>query len=850
MSSLSFPLPALRPLAAALFAVLTLAGAPSRATVATGAMAVPRMMHQASAMQDGRVLVSGGFAKPGTPAYASAEIYDPASGAFSPIAPMLTSRVYHAAVTLSDGRILAMGGWSGSSLNPTNTAEIYDPVSGQWSATGNMNVARGRTSARLLNDGRVFVMNTDAYSGVAYAEVYDPQTGLFVKTGNMVGVTGWHGLVVLADGRLLKVGGYGPQDGYSNRAEIWDPATNQWSATGSMSEMRQDFRPVLLADGKVLVAGGRNQMSLKSTEVYDPATGLFSAGAPMADYFESDSSTTLANGDLIFTGAYTKNLMHYESATGLWNVTGPKRASARETTVSRLPNGKLLLAGGAALNDATTYAALWSQACAMQKIALTSASQAVGGDGGLLSWTVTAAPGCEFETADLPAWLTPVTAAPMHMPEAGSMPVSFNAAPNMSGATRSATLLVGNNAATLTQAVSPTCPSMPTLGPISMHRSYSTQGSLTVSAAASCPWRISAVPAWVTLTSAANGQGNGSVTYTTIANTGPQRSGSGQIEALGATSTFTMSQEALPLCPTYATLTPSNLVMSASASSGSVSVSAPATCPWTVSTFPSWLTITGGSGTGNGSFSYAAPANTGAARSGSGSVTGPGVSSSFNVSQAAPPCATWSVTPSSASFPAAGTTGSFAVTAASTCNWTLGTLPSWMSTSSATSGTGNGSISYAVAANTGTARSATATLTGSGPALTLSLNQASGVVVTCGATPISTGVPVNGLLQTSACTSGARGAGYYTDRYTFNGVPGQLVTILLTSPAFDTYLYLKNPGGSVIKSDDDGGGGYNSRIPASSGSFMLPAGTSGVYTIEVTSYGQYKTGTYSLSFTQ
>ncbi len=105
------------------------------------------------------------------------------------------------------------------------------------------------------------------------------------------------------------------------------------------------------------------------------------------------------------------------------------------------------------------------------------------------------------------------------------------------------------------------------------------------------------------------------------------------------------------------------------------------------------------------------------------------------------------------------------------------------------------------------------------------------------------------MLQSSACTGGARGAGYYTDRYTFNGAPGQQVSILLTA-GFDTYLYLRNPAGTVITSDDDGGGGYNSRIPAGSGMFTLPAGTSGVYTIEVTSYGTYKTGAYNLTLTQ
>jgi hypothetical protein len=114
-------------------------------------------------------------------------------------------------------------------------------------------------------------------------------------------------------------------------------------------------------------------------------------------------------------------------------------------------------------------------------------------------------------------------------------------------------------------------------------------------------------------------------------------------------------------------------------------------------------------------------------------------------------------------------------------------------------------------------------------------------------TGISVGqTPVNGNLATTDCnnSSMARGAGYYTDRYSFSGSAGQQVYILLTSTVFDTFLYLRNPSGTVIAQDDDGGGSTNSRIPAGSGYYGLPS--SGTYTIEVTSYSSGKTGAYTL----
>jgi len=115
----------------------------------------------------------------------------------------------------------------------------------------------------------------------------------------------------------------------------------------------------------------------------------------------------------------------------------------------------------------------------------------------------------------------------------------------------------------------------------------------------------------------------------------------------------------------------------------------------------------------------------------------------------------------------------------------------------------------------------------------------------CPATAISVGQTVSGSLSSGTCTSWYRGSAYYAARYTFSGTAGQAVYILLTSSAFDTYLYLIDPAGRVVAEDDDGGGGLNSRIPAGSGSLVLPS--TGTYSIEVTSYAPYATGEYRLS---
>jgi len=835
-------LPQLRQIAAAtLLACVTLS---AQAQITTGAMTAPRMFHQASTLADGRILVTGGAASPSTAVLSSTEVYDPVAGTFMTMAPMLVAKREHAAVTLKDGRVLVAGGMTPASTF-SSFAEVYDPSTGQWTATTPMNTAYFRSMARLLPDGRVMVASRDATGH--HAEIFDPANGTFSKSGNMVETTGWHGMVVLADGRVLKVGGY-TANAYSRNAEIWDPTTNQWNATGSMSVERQDIQPVLLPDGRVLVAGGRNIMKLNSAEIYDPATGKFSPANDMPMAFSPDSSTVLGDGTIVFTDPYARQLLQYQPASGTWNIAGAKRNAARETSASRLPDGGLLLAGGAAQNDASTYAAVLDQACASKQVVLLANSGTVNADGGSVSFPVTGAAGCRIESANMPAWLKADPASILTIADKGATAAGFTADANMTGTVRNASFYVANEPVTVTQPASATCPWMPYVSPATIKLGYlGGTGTATVNAPANCSWNISYLPGFASITSGQNGTGNGSFTYSVPSNSQStvSRSGAGQVSALGQTSSFTMTQDGAPQCPTAPSISLSSSSFPAAGGTINATVSAAPTCPWNVSSLPTWVKLaSAGSGTGNGSFAISANANQGYALNGSGQVSGPGVASTFNLSQAAGPCANWSASPTSITVGAAGANGSFTLNANPGCSWNLAGAPGWLTFTSASSGSGSATISYSVAPNAGASRNALLSLSGTGPTLSLNVKQDGATAQACTA-PINSGTPVNGSLQSSGCPVGARGTGYYTDRYTFNSEPGRLVTITLSSTAFDTYVYLRNPQGTVIKSDDDSGGGTNSRI-----SFALPAGTAGTYTIEATSYASGRTGAYTVSLTQ
>jgi hypothetical protein len=185
-------------------------------------MNTARSVFTATLLADGRVLVAGGTS--GSP-LAAAELYDAATGRWTPTAPMLAARLTHTAVLLADGKVLVAGGNGGASGGGSlATAERYDPATGAWSATGAMNTGRTAATATSLPEGQVLVAGGYDSSGLALAST-----------------------------------------------ELYDPVSSQWTGTGAMRGARYFHTATLLPDGNVLLAGGANDAgSLATTELHVP----------------------------------------------------------------------------------------------------------------------------------------------------------------------------------------------------------------------------------------------------------------------------------------------------------------------------------------------------------------------------------------------------------------------------------------------------------------------------------------------------------------------------------------------------------------------------------------------------
>src|SRR5438874_1895775 len=106
------------------------------AWISTGSLTVPRLQHTATLLPNGKVLVAGGVDQG---ALASAELYDPATGTWTPTGSLSTARFVHAAMLLPSGKVLVAAGLGYCNCHVLlASAEVYDPAMGTWTPTGSL----------------------------------------------------------------------------------------------------------------------------------------------------------------------------------------------------------------------------------------------------------------------------------------------------------------------------------------------------------------------------------------------------------------------------------------------------------------------------------------------------------------------------------------------------------------------------------------------------------------------------------------------------------------------------------------------------------------------------------------
>jgi hypothetical protein len=361
----------------------------------------PRSHHTATRLDDGRVLLAGGYDAGGAQR-ADAELWDPKTG--GPVAttfPLAAARVDHAALALPGGQVLLGGG-----LEVMPTLERCDPVARACAPLASAAPSHRSPALLLLPSGRV------AY-GAGVVDVIDPTSGAVVRaiaseapehlaatatllpSGALLlagGATGAPGLGVtfadarivdadhgsvrpiapmstpreratatlLASGVVLVAGGYDQGAAApTSSVEICAPGDAHVEATNAMLAPRKRHALVRLPSGEVLVVGGEGPSGPEGAELYDPAHGTFRAAPPMRDTRSRHTVTALDAGRWLLAGGWVDPAPSWSSASceifdaaeGAF-VPAPDLATPRSGhAAARLPDGSILFVGGAAFDE-------------------------------------------------------------------------------------------------------------------------------------------------------------------------------------------------------------------------------------------------------------------------------------------------------------------------------------------------------------------------------------------------------------------------------------------------------------------------------------------------------------------
>jgi hypothetical protein len=322
------------------------------AFAAAASMKDARADHTATPLPSGKILIAGGEGVSGN-ALSSAELYDPINGTFSAVeSKMGTARAGHTATLISkcncpaDGKVLIAGG---ATLGATvRSAELYDPATGKFTPTGAMKATRARHSATLIGSGplagNVLIAGgaSDESGGdVATAELYDPTTGQFTLTGRMSTPRENHSATWLSPsvvsgalaGSVLVAGG-GVVTAASDSAEVFNPQTATFSPVGTMTTARTMQAAVLLGSGKVLIAGGQSSDTqfLQSAELFDPAHATFAVTGSMQNLHVGAMATVLENGNALIAGGRSNFADLYDPVAGTFSATGKLVTDVTEST--------------------------------------------------------------------------------------------------------------------------------------------------------------------------------------------------------------------------------------------------------------------------------------------------------------------------------------------------------------------------------------------------------------------------------------------------------------------------------------------------------------------------------------
>lgn len=344
---------------------------------------------------------------------------------------------------------------------------------------------------------------------------------------------------------------------------------------------------------------------------------------------------------------------------------------------------------------------------------VTPASHSFGSEGGTATIAVASAAGCDWSVTTNASWISVSGAST----GTGSGQVTFSVAPNQSDASRNATIGISGTTVQVTQAGQAPCEYVVTSGKQTFDAAGG-QGNATVSTGGACAWTASASDEWITISSGAQGRGNGTVTFS-VARNAASTVRTGSIVVAGVRVVVEQAAAAVPPPPSPPPPVPVSCDYQVSpvefqlhwhgapGDGAQVSVAAPAGCVWTVTPGAGWITLlTPAEQSGTGTLRFSTSVHTDeTTRSASLQIRWPTITAGQNVRITQEGCR-YAVGPSFQNVSAAGGRlmatvfgDPVTVSCAIGCPWTVESQAPWIHVTR-TTGAGDDGLFYEVDVNT------------------------------------------------------------------------------------------------------------------------------------------------------
>src|ERR1700722_3233351 len=206
----------------------------------------------------GKILIVGGFGS--NSSLRSTELYDPVTNSFAPASntPMMNvGRTAATATALTSGqnagRVLIAGGYGGPLSTAWASTDLYDPATNTFASAANTAVMNGQrfgATATILtsgpNTGKLLIAGGGSANQVELAttELYDPDTNSFAPAGDtaVMNTARYYATATVLTsganaGKILVAGGAPSGAHTSASVDLYDPATNTFLPSADTATM-------------------------------------------------------------------------------------------------------------------------------------------------------------------------------------------------------------------------------------------------------------------------------------------------------------------------------------------------------------------------------------------------------------------------------------------------------------------------------------------------------------------------------------------------------------------------------------------------------------------------------------